>query len=243
MCLRSACESTVAWQVLSGTLQQLQKFWKNCRNDRCQWPKCFTLNAREKQFLWLLRLDCFLKNTTWQRPITTKIYLVRRHWQNGIVLPNQYFWLGPWSFNFMISLFLSFCIASEYACVLDQPGRLSRFKRLFGVQVSWVDGICRNVKSLLSVCDGTSFWHGRRPVSLPLTVLTIRRQAWGGSILLKKGEPMHLTRLQVTDVFIYCWLLDCETTNKRCRGRGAGRKRKTGPYVKPWAPVFYEQRC
>lgn len=148
MCLHSACESTVAWRVLSGSIQQLQKFWKNCRNDRCQWPKCFTLNAHEKYFLWLLRLDCFLKNTTWQRSITPKIYFVRRHWQNRIVLPNQYFWLGPWRFNFMISLFLSFRIASEYACVLDQPGRLSRFKRLFGVQVSWFNGICWNVKSL-----------------------------------------------------------------------------------------------
>lgn len=162
-----------------------------------------------------MRLDCFLKNMTWQRPITPKSYLVRRHWQNGIVLPNQYFWLGPWSFNFMISLFLSFRIASEYACVLDQPGRLSRFK--WAEPMAFV-GMWKAFECLR--------WHGRRPDLLPLTVMTIRRQAWGASILQKKGELMHLRRLLVTHVFIYCWLLDCETTTNAAEEEELGGRGK-----------------
>lgn len=50
MCLYSTCESTKVWQVQPGSLQQLQ-YWQNCRNYRCEWPKCFS-SMQVKNSFW-----------------------------------------------------------------------------------------------------------------------------------------------------------------------------------------------
>lgn len=108
------------------------------------------------------------------------------------------------------------CTDSEYAWVFDHPGRLRKFKWLFGVQVGWAIEICRNVFTTVQVsglvADLTYYlWRYWR---------LEERQAWSGSILLMKGLA---TAFDGCRWLMYLSFADCLTVRHK---KTLQRKRK-----------------